>query len=201
MKWTTAAGAAAVTLLVAACGYTQEERTTGGAAAGAATGAGVGAFGGPVGALAGAAVGGVAGGVTGATTSPSDVNLGRPPWTNPETELPFDDRRQTASQGTSGGGRPAAMGSASVRQAQLDLQRAGYDPGPIDGVWGPQTARALRDFQMANNLPQTGRLDTATTQALGSAAGGPAATGSGGGAAGIGTGGGGGMGGTSSQGR
>jgi hypothetical protein len=74
--------------LLAACGTGERERTTGGAAAGAATGAGVGAFGGPVGALAGAAIGGGAGAVTGATTSPSDVNLGAPPWNNPNARAP-----------------------------------------------------------------------------------------------------------------
>jgi len=26
---------------------------------------------------------------------------------------------------------------------QTDLQRAGYDPGPIDGVYGPQTVAAV----------------------------------------------------------
>jgi hypothetical protein len=74
--------------VVSACGTQPKERATGGAAAGAATGAGVGALGGPVGALAGAAIGGGVGAVTGAATSPSDVNLGKPPWNNPETRVP-----------------------------------------------------------------------------------------------------------------
>jgi len=74
--------------LLAACGETPKERTTGGAAAGAATGAGIGALAGPPGMVAGALIGGGAGAVTGATTSPKDVNLGKPPWTNPETRVP-----------------------------------------------------------------------------------------------------------------
>jgi hypothetical protein len=74
--------------LLAACGTTQKERTTGGAAAGAATGAGIGALAGPPGVVAGALIGGGAGAATGATTSPSQVNLGKPPWTNPETRVP-----------------------------------------------------------------------------------------------------------------
>ncbi len=73
--------------LLAACGQGPQERTTGGAAAGAATGAGVGALGGPVGALAGAAIGGGAGAVTGATTTPQQVNLGAPPWQNPNARI------------------------------------------------------------------------------------------------------------------
>jgi hypothetical protein len=74
--------------LLAACGTQPKERTTGGAAAGAATGAAVGAIAGPPGMAVGALVGGGAGAVTGAATSPKDVNLGKPPWTNPETRVP-----------------------------------------------------------------------------------------------------------------
>jgi hypothetical protein len=74
--------------VLTACGTTPKERTTGGAAAGAATGAAVGALAGPPGILAGAVIGGGAGAVTGATTSPSQVNLGKPPWTNPQTRVP-----------------------------------------------------------------------------------------------------------------
>ena len=74
--------------LLSACGQSPKERTTGGAAAGAATGAAVGALAGPPGMAVGALVGGGAGAATGATTSPQQVNLGKPPWTNPETRVP-----------------------------------------------------------------------------------------------------------------
>ena len=74
--------------LLAACGTNPQERTTGGAAAGAATGAAVGALAGPPGVAVGALVGGGAGAVTGAATKPSQVNLGKPPWTNPQTRVP-----------------------------------------------------------------------------------------------------------------
>jgi len=74
--------------LLAACGTNPQERTSGGAAAGAATGAAVGALAGPPGMAVGAVVGGGAGAVAGATTSPSQVNLGKPPWTNPQARIP-----------------------------------------------------------------------------------------------------------------
>lgn len=74
--------------LLVGCGTNTRDRTTGGAAAGAATGAGIGALGGPVGAVVGGVVGGGAGAIAGATTKPSDVNLGKPLWKNPETRLP-----------------------------------------------------------------------------------------------------------------
>ncbi|HSF30595.1 MAG TPA: peptidoglycan-binding domain-containing protein [Candidatus Tectomicrobia bacterium] len=53
-----------------------------------------------------------------------------------------------------------------VRDAQLALRDAGYDPGMIDGVMGSKTRAALREFQAVQGLPQTGRLDTTTQQQL-----------------------------------
>lgn len=37
----------------------------------------------------------------------------------------------------------------AVRQLQQDLQDLGFPPGPIDGVYGPQTADAVETFQRA----------------------------------------------------
>ncbi|NOG69229.1 hypothetical protein [Roseicella sp. DB1501] len=91
-------GALALATSLAACGTNSTDRTTGGAAAGAATGAGIGALGGPVGALAGAAIGGGAGAVAGATTSPSDVNLGKPVWKNPEVRTPLDEKSKSSAR-------------------------------------------------------------------------------------------------------
>ncbi len=88
MKRTVNIAALGLLGLLAACGTQPKERTTGGAAAGAATGAAVGALAGPPGMVAGAVIGGGAGAVTGAATSPKDVNLGKPPWSNPETRVP-----------------------------------------------------------------------------------------------------------------
>jgi phage tail tape-measure protein len=78
----------AAVALLAGCGTNQPERTSGGAAAGAATGAGVGALAGPPGMAVGALVGAGTGAATGAATKPQDVNLGKPPWSNPETRVP-----------------------------------------------------------------------------------------------------------------
>ncbi|MDE2514440.1 MAG: hypothetical protein KGL12_00300 [Rhodospirillales bacterium] len=68
--------------LLAGCGQNPKDRTQGGAAAGAGTGAAIGLVGGPVGVLVGAVIGGGAGAITGASTSPHDLNLGAPPWSN-----------------------------------------------------------------------------------------------------------------------
>lgn len=36
-----------------------------------------------------------------------------------------------------------------TRQVQQQLAKRGYDPGPVDGVAGPKTQRALRKFQQS----------------------------------------------------
>jgi peptidoglycan hydrolase-like protein with peptidoglycan-binding domain len=42
---------------------------------------------------------------------------------------------------------------ALVREIQFMLLRLGMEPGPIDGVIGPQTTRAWRKFQQGTDLP------------------------------------------------
>ena len=54
-----------------------------------------------------------------------------------------------------------------VKQVQSALKSKGMDPGPEDGVMGPKTQSALREFQKSNNLQATGRLDEKTASALG----------------------------------
>jgi len=55
----------------------------------------------------------------------------------------------------------------TVRRVQLRLARAGFRPGPADGVWGGGTAAAVRDFQAARGLQPTGDLNPITARALG----------------------------------
>ena len=54
----------------------------------------------------------------------------------------------------------------SVRFAQADLKRHGFDPGPADGVLGPRTRNAIAAFQNANRLPVTGTLTPDTIRSL-----------------------------------
>ena len=49
-------------------------------------------------------------------------------------------------------------------QALLDWNHA--SPGPIDGGWGMNSIKALKNFQAMKGLKQTGKMDTATWQAL-----------------------------------
>ena len=54
-----------------------------------------------------------------------------------------------------------------VVQVQRELLREGYDPGPIDGVLGPSTRRALAAFQADNGLAITSAIDEPTLASLG----------------------------------
>jgi peptidoglycan hydrolase-like protein with peptidoglycan-binding domain len=75
------------------------------------------------------------------------------------------------------GGTPAAMAAydAGVETAQMRLIQAGFDPGPVDGLMGPLTRKAIRAFQGANGVPVSGRLDKATRSKLKAAADEPSA--------------------------
>ena len=53
-----------------------------------------------------------------------------------------------------------------VHQAQSQLAGMGHDPGVLDGYMGRNTAGAIRSYQAANNLPETGQLDSATLESL-----------------------------------
>jgi len=59
-----------------------------------------------------------------------------------------------------------AQSTDAVREAQQALQQKGFDVGPIDGIMGPKTSAALREFQQAQGLKTSGRLDQPTLSAL-----------------------------------
>ncbi|MGE5598752.1 MAG: L,D-transpeptidase family protein [Bacteroidota bacterium] len=50
---------------------------------------------------------------------------------------------------------------------QLYLRRLGLDPGPADGVYGPRTAAAIKEFQRRCKLPPDGVVREATWAAIG----------------------------------
>ena len=53
------------------------------------------------------------------------------------------------------------------RLVQQGLTRAGFSPGPADGVFGPATRGAIRGWQMSRGTAATGYLDAAGAAALG----------------------------------
>lgn len=67
-----------------------------------------------------------------------------------------------SEMGTSG-----QLSSGVIQQAQSQLQSEGLYSGPVNGVADEQTRSAITQFQQQNGLAVTGRLDTATLEALG----------------------------------
>jgi len=55
---------------------------------------------------------------------------------------------------------------AKLQKAQQSLARAGYDPGPADGLMGKMTRKALNSFQKDNDLSATWSLNDATFKLL-----------------------------------
>jgi hypothetical protein len=58
---------------------------------------------------------------------------------------------------------------ALVEELQQALSKAGYDPGPADGTFGPLTEAAVVAFKEANGLSVDGRVGPETASALNSA--------------------------------
>jgi LysM repeat protein len=57
--------------------------------------------------------------------------------------------------------------SARVAALQVGLRAHGFDPGPVDGVRGRQTTKALIAFQRAKGIRATGLVGRGTKRALG----------------------------------
>ena len=53
-----------------------------------------------------------------------------------------------------------------VKKTQQSLVEKGFDPGPVDGFWGPRTKSGVMEFQKKEGLTVNGRLDDATKKSL-----------------------------------
>ncbi len=59
-----------------------------------------------------------------------------------------------------------ALRRDDIRWAQVELRYRGFYQGSLDGVVGPETERALSQFQKINGLGRTASLDAQTWEAL-----------------------------------
>lgn len=61
-----------------------------------------------------------------------------------------------------------SMGSSGVdvKELQHNLRILGFDPGPVDGIFGQLTEKAVRSFQEYCGLTVDGIVDNQTEQAL-----------------------------------
>lgn len=54
-----------------------------------------------------------------------------------------------------------------VFKAQVHLENHGYEPGPIDGILGSKTIKAIRKFQGRYEIPGDGEINELTLKELG----------------------------------
>lgn len=62
---------------------------------------------------------------------------------------------------------PVQISQKQIKDLQRTLNRRGFSAGRVDGLWGPDTAAALKRFQSKNELNPTGELDRTTELKLG----------------------------------
>ncbi len=103
--------------------------------------------------------------------SPSSPYASPPPASGPSATSPSATPPSVSVPSTAG--TAGTENKDVIREAQVQLQAAGFTPGPVTGTMDQQTRDAIRQFQQAKGLAVTGDLDQDTRSALlsGSAAG------------------------------
>jgi hypothetical protein len=97
---------------------------------------------------------------------PARISLGEP-RESPAAERGIPTELALRADESAAAGSTAPPAADPVREAQRRLNAAGFDAGPVDGVVGPRTKRALIKYQAANGLAVTGELDAATLARFG----------------------------------
>jgi His-Xaa-Ser repeat protein HxsA len=102
------------------------------------------------------------------TTSPSASTPSASPGTSTTDGAKSDTMKSDTMKSEKGRMGAAAGGNREqVKAVQQALKDKGHDPGTVDGVMGPKTRGALKDFQKKEGIKDTGRLDQETMTKLG----------------------------------
>jgi len=120
-------------------------------------------IGGPIGAVVGGAVGAAAGSAMpeGADTLTARAfNKERGASAAALNDVGLGNRGSRSAEVRSG------QSSRLIQDAQAELQREGLYRGRVDGIDGPQTQQAVRDFQQREGLQQTAVLDQPTLERM-----------------------------------
>lgn len=83
-----------------------------------------------------------------------------------ELSKPVEVKQETVKMGGKKKFIPETKSRPKMKQIQIALRNAGYEPGAIDGKAGKQTREAIKAFQKANNLPEDGKVGKQTWAAL-----------------------------------
>ena len=88
----------------------------------------------------------------------------------PLPSLPVANRVSTPKNGWGDGPKQAVMLNMAelVSRTQALLASLGYNAGPADGVMGPQTTTAIRDFERSAGMAETGKITPKLLLALSS---------------------------------
>ena len=106
---------------------------------------------------------GVAGGRTRLAIEAFQGEFGYPVDGAPDRSL-LDRLKRAIAQGAASPERLLARSGllrSYTRAVQEKLAALGYDPGPVDGVVGPRTRAAIRDYQIDHGLAGTGEVSRA----------------------------------------
>jgi len=87
------------------------------------------------------------------------------PVVNSLQNIGFRSKLKTAAR-TSSIDKGPIVPKKTIEAAQRKLKELGYDPGPVDGIWGKKTRAAVIQFQKDKRLEVTECLDSQTLAAL-----------------------------------
>ena len=80
-------------------------------------------------------------------------------WEIVQEGQPYPKSSPGAGTAETGGSQQAAAPTYDrdlVRETQSLLTQLNYNPGPVDGAFGPRTGRAVSAYQLDRGLPETG---------------------------------------------
>jgi peptidoglycan hydrolase-like protein with peptidoglycan-binding domain len=63
-------------------------------------------------------------------------------------------------------GVSTSFADTTTRMVQEALVEKGFDPGPVDGIWGAKTKSAVMQFQESAGLEANGQIDGPTKSGL-----------------------------------
>lgn len=103
-------------------------------------------------------------------SAPADLETVGMPERAPTPKQPASAASAAAPEATSWSTQVTVQDSP-VATVQKLLQTLGYKPGPVDGIFGPRTAAAIREFESKSGLQPSGQVSETLLAKLASAQG------------------------------